>query len=625
MIIPRAFIAVAIGLLACFASANASPLPQPSSRAVVLTGADLVAGLKTDTRKDADALGGSCAIPREKYQTLVRTAPPAEGETLHIWIRYRDLALQMKTRVGGKTVESPWNWQRNAGGFGWRLVGSYKRRELGDTLWFINDPKFSASSGIDALVITADTAWKPPGATSAAKAPAPAAENPDAPDAANATVTLASDAPVESDAPGTAEVRIDWTKTGARIPPALYSLNNFRGHSASHMSDPKWHAGIAYMAPRLLRLHNAGLVRSWFDAAAGAWDYEKIRSALEAGRPPEGTALMININSWPSSYDADEDGRLDPDRLGDFSRLCADLVRFVNLEIKAGVLYWEITNEKDFAYWRKPRKNNQPDIAALARIHNTVAAAMRAADPSIKIGGPAACNPLPIEPLLEFARLTLDKLDFLSFHNYASGSSDEPDQVIYEKTNAMARDTAEVVRRLRRLAPEKAIEVHLNEFNICYSWRVPEPRMANHKGAVFDALSLIAYAGIPGLTATNAWNDQDRVYGKMDNAGELRPGAHVYHYFNTLLLGVPAAASTSADQAVVPFAVVDGKAGRPAFVLVNRTNGVRTVTLSETPAQAGAWQVASLSAGGLQPVAASSPFTAPVTLAPHSVNFYWLN
>src|SRR5690606_20497673 len=98
---------------------------------------------------------------------------------------------------------------------------------------------------------------------------------------------------------------------------------------------------------------------------------------------------------------------------------------------------------------------------------------------------------------------------------------------------------------LQKIAGGKAIEVHLNEFNICYSWRVPEPRMTDHKGAVFDALSLIAYAQIPGLTATNAWNDQDRVYGKLDNEGNLRPGAHIYHYFNRLFIGSPAAAATS--------------------------------------------------------------------------------
>ncbi|HEY9247786.1 MAG TPA: alpha-L-arabinofuranosidase, partial [Rariglobus sp.] len=229
------------------------------------------------------------------------------------------------------------------------------------------------------------------------------------------------------------------------------------------------------------------------------------------------------------------------------------------------------------------------------------------------------------EPLIEFAVLAREQLDFLSFHNYASGSADETDQTIYEKVSVMARDTADAVRRLKKAVPGKDIEVHLNEHNICYSWRVPEPRMANHKGAVFDALSLIAYAQIPGLTATNAWNDQDRVYGKMDHDGALRPGAHVYHYFNTLLVGAPASSATTAAKAVVPFAIADGHDGRPAFVLVNRTNGAQTVTLSETPAHTGSWRVAAIDAAGHRPDASADPFSAPVTLSPNSVHFYWLN
>src|SRR5690606_23968507 len=99
------------------------------------------------------------------------------------------------------------------------------------------------------------------------------------------------------------------------VHPYLYSLNNFRSHSVERMSDPAWRFGTLYMAPRLHRLHNAGLVRTWFDTDTDDWNYALIRAGLEAGRPPAGTARMININSWPAAYDADNDGRLDPDRL----------------------------------------------------------------------------------------------------------------------------------------------------------------------------------------------------------------------------------------------------------------------------------------------------------------------
>ncbi|WP_232766630.1 GH39 family glycosyl hydrolase [Geminisphaera colitermitum] len=464
-----------------------------------------------------------------------------------------------------------------------------------------------------------------------AAAPAVASQpqlNPDEPDAANATVRAKVAVIEETSEPGEATVSIDWNRIGERVPPLLYSMNGYKRRD----DDRPWAAGIALMKPPLLRHHSSSLARYLFDESTGTWDYAKVRATFEASRPPPGTLRMHNVNIWPASYDADGDGRLDPDRVDDFARLYADLVRFVNIEMKVGIHYWEITNEKDMPYWRKPRNGNKPDVAALARIHNTTAAAIRAVDPTVKVGGPAACSPLPMEPLVEFARLTRDNLDFFSFHHYATGNSSDPDQVIYEKALVMADDAGELIRRLHAALPGKDFEVHLNEFNICYSWRKPEPRMINHKGAVFDALSLIAYTRVPGLTATNAWNSMEPFYGKMDALGNLRPGAYVYHYFNTLLSGRPAAATSSADKAVVPFAIADGNEGRPAFVLVNRTNGKQTVTLTESPARtgSGSWQVAVIDAGGPRPAAPAtpapaSPFSAPVTLAPHSVNFYWLN
>jgi len=461
---------------------------------------------------------------------------------------------------------------------------------------------------------------RPEGST----APEPAPDS-NMPNAANATVAFTGAAPDELSAPGVAEVTIDWRKTGRRVEPFIYSLNVFNIVRSRPAVLPAWREGMSYMAPRLWRLHNAELSNAWFDAKTGGWDYVKIRALLGELRPPDGTLLMLNINGWPDAYDTDKDHRLDPDRVGDYARLCADLVRFVNLELKAGFLYWEVTNERDVPYWRQLPSGRQPDVPALAAIYNQAAVAMRAVDPAIKIGGPAACYPLPARPLQEFVRLTRDNLDFFSFHSYASGVTSESDQTIYEKVAIIAKNTADLARWLKEVAPDRAIELHLNEYNVSYTWRSNEVRMINHKSAVFDALSLIAFAQVPGLAAANAWNDMDRVYGKMDGAGALRPAAHVYHYFNTYLQGTIASSLSSADKAVVPFAIADGNGGRPAFALVNRTNGEQTVTVrfAGAPVSA-AWTTASTDAAGLHadaPVSLSSPLTLP----PHSVHIYWSN
>ncbi len=295
----------------------------------------------------------------------------------------------------------------------------------------------------------------------------------------------------------------------------------------------------------------------------------------------------------------------------------------MNVDLKMGGKYWEGTNEKDGSYWRRPAKGLEPDVQGLAAIYNATAKAMREVDPTIKIGGPAAMHPLPNAPLIEFAVATKVQLDFLSFHDYASGGVDERDQVIYEKTLIMARDARRLIQRLREAIPDKTIEVHLNESHICYSWKIPEPRMTNHKGAVFDALAMVAFAQVSGLTAANAWNDVERVYGKLQPDGEFRPAAHVYHLMNAYFTGDIVESKSSAPKVVVPFGIARAEAKGDAFVLINRSNATQTVTLKSSSTAGLKWSAAVINGDGYKTSNAVTPFAAPVTLTPHSVNFFW--
>lgn len=596
----------------------ADPPPVPKENTVALFGNDS-AHDSAEIRDDSSAYRGACIVPKTPYGRIATATIPENGNPLHIWARYRNLALQMKTRKEDETLVFPWSWARHKAEFAWRKIGSFAREEIGDSIYLIHDPNFDETSGLDALVITADPDWRP---ADFSQLPPPSLTA-DTPDEANATVQRAPILVEESNEPGKADVTIDWNDRLGKVQPFIYSLNNFRGHSPERMSNPDWHKAHAHMGTRLMRLHSSGLVRAWYDPDKDDWNYDYIREALNKGTPPKGTLRMININSWPVNYDKNEDRRLDEDRIEDFARLCADLVRFVNIEMEANIKYWEVTNEKDFAYWRKPAPGLKEDVGALAKIYNTAATAMRKVDPTIKIGGPAACSPLPPEPIVKFALLTRDNLDFLSFHHYATGKNTDPDQVIYAKAMIMADDSKELIRQLKEAMPTRDIEVHLNEYNICYSWRIPEPRMTNHKGAVFDAISLISYAAVPGLTAANAWNDLDGVYGKADSGGTLRPGAHIYHYFNRFLQGERVAISTSDPTSVLAFAILGEDNERPAFVLINRTNGIRTVTLKGEPEPEISWLTASIDAEGHHEAAPANPFATPPALPPHSVTFFW--
>ncbi len=401
---------------------------------------------------------------------------------------------------------------------------------------------------------------------------------------------------------------------------------------------------MAYMNSGVLRYHKGIVPREiatsknktadggWVDLKNKCWNRERISESFKTFPIAPGTDIVVNIPNWPPWMDKDK--RLDPACYDAFADFCAELVRILNVELRLGVRYFEITNERDFVYWRAQQKAGEPPrTGELAKIFLLCANAMKQVDPTIKTGGPAAAsgetNVIPMHR--EFIRLTRAQLDFFSFHGYATGTADQPDSFIYDKTNWLGSLIKKHRAMLDELSPNRHIELHLNEYNIAWTWRINEPRMRNHKGAVFDSLFLIA-AAKAGADVTNAWNDQEGTYGKMDvkNGYTLRPPAHVFHYFNAWLAGRSVAASTDHPKAIVPFAV-ESADGTRAFVLVNRsetanTAGLRFLKKTGNSLGNGKVDTAQIARDGVDCLdTATLPAAAlgkPITLPPHSVTFY---
>ncbi|HEY9247983.1 MAG TPA: alpha-L-arabinofuranosidase, partial [Rariglobus sp.] len=107
MLIPFRFLAVAVlGLAALQMVPHARatpPPPVPKERTAAVFGAAVAGTVKLDVRDDAEAITGRYVAASKNYQVVATAPVPSEGATLHVWIRYRSLALQMKTRIGEKT------------------------------------------------------------------------------------------------------------------------------------------------------------------------------------------------------------------------------------------------------------------------------------------------------------------------------------------------------------------------------------------------------------------------------------------------------------------------------------------------------------------------------------------
>lgn len=147
--------------------AQMEPPKVPQKDTVARFGADVIDGLtvrKVRLIEDSDAITGIYASADRDYLVVGKAPLPEEGDPLSIWIRYRSLAIQMKTDLGegdGKLFEFPWSWRRNANAFGWRKVGVFPRSELGSEVFFMGDNNLAPESGLDAIVITADESWVP--------------------------------------------------------------------------------------------------------------------------------------------------------------------------------------------------------------------------------------------------------------------------------------------------------------------------------------------------------------------------------------------------------------------------------------------------------------------------------
>lgn len=580
----------------------------------------------TRTLVDVDASGGAYLSATADGTSLARIA--LEGaDLIEVWVRARGLPLVLKSsdglevaKIGAQDTPS---WQ-------WASLGQHRAQEVGGLVEvftpFSDRGGANVPSGLDLVVLAQPGKRVADLGDLIEKVGRQSIVIPDA------DVVLTSDPAEESEAgvPLEAKVRIDWSQQVGELAERQYSLNIFNGYDPDVAVDLQYQENVAYMSSPVLRYHNmTGMMSDpsenrfgWLDATTQSWDVEEITTALDA---LEGVASerVMTIGRWPDWMDLDADGMLDAGQYEAFAQLCADLVRLLNIDQKRGIQYFEISNERDMIYWLRPMKMGLPlQIDELAEIHNLCAEAMKQVDPTIKIGGPAACRGDLVQPLKQFAIMTLEHLDFLSYHAYASGDASELDINIYNRTESLGRNLATVRKMLDDLSPDHHIELHLNEYNICYTHKVQDLRMANHKGAVFDALVFIQMVQ-NGADVANAWNECDNVYGKMGRDYDLRPSAHIFHYFNQWMTGQPVLSLSDQPRAIVPFAVLHGE--QQNFVLVNRTSHTNTalVDFEGLDMKEASVEVRVLSEAGLeQSDATLYSLSEGVTMPPHSVAFF---
>ena len=207
---------------------------------------------------------------------------------------------------------------------------------------------------------------------------------------------------------------------------------------------------VRMLHPRIIRL----FIQEYFDLmpAKGKYHWETLDASVDLIRKTGATPLM-NIDFKPRLlYPTIDEKIVDPTSYQQWEQLIYEMVRHYK-QRGSEIQYWEVANEPDIGenggcpYLFTPEN--------YTRYYQHTAAAIRRADPTAKVGGPALANSRsPILPaFLDFAENTKVPLDFVSWHIYNS----DPQRV---------RATIDFVHDLLKKHPSLHPETILNEWNM---------------------------------------------------------------------------------------------------------------------------------------------------------------
>ena len=207
---------------------------------------------------------------------------------------------------------------------------------------------------------------------------------------------------------------------------------------------------VRMLHPRMIRL----FIQEYFDLmpAPGKYHWDTLDASVDLIRKTGATPLM-NIDFKPKVlYPVIDEKIVDPTSYQQWEQLIYEMVRHYK-ERGSGIQYWEVANEPDIGenggcpYLFTPEN--------YTRYYQHTVAAIRRADRTAKVGGPALANSRsPILPaLLAFAEKSNVPLDFVSWHIYNS----DPKRV---------RATIDYVHELLKKYPSLHPETILNEWNM---------------------------------------------------------------------------------------------------------------------------------------------------------------
>ena len=442
---------------------------------------------------------------------------------------------------------------------------------------------------------------------------------------------------------------VDWNTrfvVNATNKPAVagshaYGLNLYKGFDplvAGGSGSTAYKDNVKWMNPGIVRYSRIGDTGQMADSKTTSsgwvvdpkglngkptWDRDKIRGALRGSFSFYPTKLM-NIAGWPEAWQDAATKKLKREFYGDYADFCADLVRAINIDMGPdyAIDYWEVMNEPDAHY---KTATEAVEMAEIYRLASDKIRALRTSSngfptkngKELKVGGPAFLNTFyspgtvsnppgsttgttSVNLVIDkFVELTRNRLDFLSYHQYATEFSGA-DNVLFERATTLGGATDRVRKSLVRWpSTTRTVSLYHDEWNMYYnafrSRKDPtNPADPNYplndiakqqdvRSAIFDAMGMASMIKA-GADATMAWNESDGWYGKMgDGPGYARRhSTYLFNLYNTHLRGNIMTSSTGEATRFYIYPVISGS--KKNFVVVNQIDAKQAVKMTFTGA-----------------------------------------
>jgi hypothetical protein len=382
-------------------------------------------------------------------------------------------------------------------------------------------------------------------------------------------------------------VSVDFAAAGTAVNRKIYGLNAYQALNPAVTTAAAYKSAIGYLSPAMIRIHSLEMMKDstsrplgWVKTpttAAYAWDVPKIRAALTGFFPS--IPKILCICRFPA-FLSDSAGKLLPGKSAEFAAFCVQLVT-IAMDCNTNVSHINLLNEFDVIY------NNA--FAELGAIWNTARDAIKAAFPSVGVGGHSFSNIYGSTNVNAYLAVCKNKIDFFCFNAYTTGNpaATTQQQIWNSASNAMKDAISNAKSRLNAYGVPN-IPVFATEMGMLYL-SAPNPLNTGAKRMVWEAIRLMktlssAAEFIGCWTCADDWHG---VFSSPSSSYQARPSAHLYHAFNSKMIGVSYPATVVGSRVTVVgstpvlsvMAMACDNAGKKSIAIVNRSELDRIVNL----------------------------------------------